>query len=82
MHVKTNSKSLLDRAVIGKHSVEPIIPNYKLYLHAFPKFKHAVKHLVMSESESELLYDWRFTANLFVLATSPLRPTTSIFFAD
>jgi hypothetical protein len=29
--------------------------------------------------ESELLYDWRFTANQFVLATSPLRPTTSIF---
>jgi hypothetical protein len=27
--------------------------------------------------ESELLYDWRFTANLFVLATSPSRLTTS-----
>jgi hypothetical protein len=24
-------------------------------------------------SESELLYDWRFTANQFILATSPLR---------
>jgi hypothetical protein len=34
-----------------------------------------------SESESELLYDWRFTANQFVLASSPLRPTTTdIFF--
>jgi hypothetical protein len=33
----------------------------------------------MSESESELLYDWWFTANQFVLATSPLRPTTRIF---
>jgi hypothetical protein len=32
-----------------------------------------------SESESELLYDWRFIANLFVLATSPLRLTTSDF---
>jgi hypothetical protein len=32
-----------------------------------------------SESESELIYDWRFTANQFVLATSPLRLTTSIF---
>jgi hypothetical protein len=32
-----------------------------------------------SESESELLYDWRSTANHFVLATSPLRPTTRIF---
>jgi hypothetical protein len=29
--------------------------------------------------ESELLYDGRFTANQFVLATSALRPTTSIF---
>jgi hypothetical protein len=35
--------------------------------------------LTRSESESELLYDWRFTANLFVLAKSPLRLTTSNF---
>jgi hypothetical protein len=27
-------------------------------------------------SESKLLYDWRFTANQFVWASSPLRPTT------
>jgi hypothetical protein len=27
---------------------------------------------------SELLYDWRFTTNQFVLATRPLRPTTRI----
>jgi hypothetical protein len=32
-----------------------------------------------SESESELLYDWRFTVNQFVLATSPLRLTTCNF---
>jgi hypothetical protein len=32
-----------------------------------------------SMSESELLYDWRFTAKFFVLVTSPLRPTTSNF---
>jgi hypothetical protein len=31
------------------------------------------------ESVSELPYDWRFTANQFVLATSPLRLTTSNF---
>jgi hypothetical protein len=31
-------------------------------------------------SESELLYDWRFTANQFVLATSPLRLKTSNMF--
>jgi hypothetical protein len=30
-------------------------------------------------SESELLYDWRFTVNQFVLALSPLRLTTSNF---
>jgi hypothetical protein len=33
-----------------------------------------------SQSESKLLYDWRFTANQFVLAPSPLRITTSDFF--
>jgi hypothetical protein len=32
-----------------------------------------------SESESELLYYWRFTVNQFVLAISPLRLTTSNF---
>jgi hypothetical protein len=30
-------------------------------------------------SESEFLYDWRFTANQFVLVPSPLRLTTSDF---
>jgi hypothetical protein len=30
----------------------------------------------MSKSKSKLLYAWRFTANQFVLASSPLRPTT------
>jgi hypothetical protein len=35
-----------------------------------------------SESKSELLYDWHFTANPFILATSPLRHTTSIFLAE
>jgi hypothetical protein len=35
---------------------------------------------IESESESELLYDWRFTANQFVLAPSPLRLTTRDFF--
>jgi hypothetical protein len=34
----------------------------------------------MSESESELLYDWRFTANQFVLTPSPLRLTARIVF--
>jgi hypothetical protein len=35
--------------------------------------------LYESKSESELLYNWRFTANQFYLATSPLRLTTSNF---
>jgi hypothetical protein len=33
-----------------------------------------------SESESESLYDWRFTANQSVLALSPLRLTARFFF--
>jgi hypothetical protein len=33
-----------------------------------------------SESESELLYDWQFTTNYFVLAPSPLRLTPRSFF--
>jgi hypothetical protein len=35
--------------------------------------------LTQSQPEAELLYDWRFTDNQFVLATSPLRLTTSNF---
>jgi hypothetical protein len=34
-----------------------------------------------SESESVLPYDWLFNANHFVLAPSPLRPTSSILFS-
>jgi hypothetical protein len=33
----------------------------------------------LTESESELLCGWRFSANQFVLATGLLRPTTSNF---
>jgi hypothetical protein len=33
-----------------------------------------------SKSKSELLYGWRFTANQFILASSPLRLTTRDFF--
>jgi hypothetical protein len=33
----------------------------------------------MSESGSESLYDWRFTANPYVLASSPLRLTDRFF---
>jgi hypothetical protein len=35
--------------------------------------------LAESESESELLYNWRFNANQFILAPSLLRLTTTVF---
>jgi hypothetical protein len=38
--------------------------------------------LLESESESELLYDWLFTANQFILAPSPLRLTARILFSQ
>jgi hypothetical protein len=36
--------------------------------------------LSTDKSKSKLLYDWRFTANQFILASSLLRPTTRDFF--
>jgi hypothetical protein len=33
-----------------------------------------------SKSKSKLIYDWRFTANQFVLASIPLRLTTREYF--
>jgi hypothetical protein len=33
-------------------------------------------------SKSELLYDWSFTVNQFVLASDPLRPTTRDFLSQ
>jgi hypothetical protein len=39
-----------------------------------------ITQLTDSQSESELLYDWRFTANQFFLAPSPLRLAARIFF--
>jgi hypothetical protein len=36
--------------------------------------------LPLYKSESDLLYDWRFTADQFVLATSPLKLTSSNLF--
>jgi hypothetical protein len=41
---------------------------------------HAAYSQISSQSESELLCDWLYTANLFSLALSPLRPTTRDFF--
>jgi hypothetical protein len=44
----------------------------------FPRFSASQKMRIMLFSQS---YDWRFTANQFVLASSPLRLTTSISFS-
>jgi hypothetical protein len=39
-------------------------------------------NLLESESASKLLYDWRFTVNQFVLATSPFRLKTRDLFVQ
>jgi hypothetical protein len=39
-----------------------------------------VSQVLQASQESQLLYYWRFTAKKFVLAPSPLRPTTNISF--
>jgi hypothetical protein len=46
-------------------------------VHPTPKLNENKKFLEeLPKSKSKLLYDWRFVANQFVLASSPLRPTT------
>jgi hypothetical protein len=52
--------------------------NHKLLSDISGRFRLLTQWLE-SESESELLYDSRFTVKHFVLATSPLRLTTSNF---
>jgi hypothetical protein len=54
------------------------LPALRSFLHQL-QYRTACQLSLESESESELLCDWRFTANQFVLATSPLRPTTRNF---
>jgi hypothetical protein len=51
---------------------------FKPHIFSVPGFALPYK---IPPSESELHYDWRFTANQFVLAPSPLRFTTTVFFA-
>jgi hypothetical protein len=64
-------------------------PRYQLLTAAAPKtepHQSSLTHSLFSnshsesESESELLYDWRLTAKQFVLAPSPWRITTRVFF--
>jgi hypothetical protein len=50
------------------------------WFHKFHFIKvHRYIFFPLSVIDSELLYDWRFTANQFVLATSPLRLTATNF---
>jgi hypothetical protein len=44
-----------------------------------PSFLTVYSCTQLHQTESELLYDWRFTANQFVLATGPLKLTTNNF---
>jgi hypothetical protein len=39
-------------------------------------------YTLQTEYKSELLYDWRFTANRFFLATSLLRLSNNIFLSE
>jgi hypothetical protein len=48
-------------------------------IHEPPNLLTAVSRLFRNQSESELLYDWRFTAIKFFLAAIPLRLTASNF---
>jgi hypothetical protein len=47
---------------------------------ATSKTIHSSLNTSYAESESKLLYDWRFTANQFFLVPSPLRLTTRLFY--
>jgi hypothetical protein len=46
----------------------------------WPRTEYRLLSESESESASELLYNWQFTANQVVLESSPLRLSTSIFF--
>jgi hypothetical protein len=69
IHVFTSRFSV--PASNGGRSPSSGLPNY---------LRPQLQQLSGSESESELLYDWPFTANQFVLQTSPTRLTTSNFY--
>jgi hypothetical protein len=63
---------------LGPHSLQ--CRSQFPHLTQLPNYPGVISsQLFSSESESELLYDWRFTTKQFVLATSPLRLTTSFF---
>jgi hypothetical protein len=57
------------------YSTAPVLAGWRISRLTMPNWKSESE----SESDSELLYDWQFTVNQFVLATSPLRLMTSKF---
>jgi hypothetical protein len=73
-----SSQSAVSSPVVAWWRIEqyPLLP--------FPPYYRLATALQLthskSKSKSKLLYDWRFTANQFALAPSPLRITTRIFF--
>jgi hypothetical protein len=58
----------------------PVLSGWHLSAAALELNKLAFNCRSNSQSESELLYNWRFTINQFVLALSPLRLTARNFF--
>jgi hypothetical protein len=74
------------------HSLIPLLPSFSIILHwQLSQFSAATANsefdsiLILErererERERELLYDWWFSSNQFVLAPSPLRHTTIILF--
>jgi hypothetical protein len=81
------SSSVTDLVVIRESVTSSASVVRWLTLHSwtfnFSRFLLRVNHWtplrMPNELESELICDWQFTVNQFVLATSPLRPTTNIF---
>jgi hypothetical protein len=53
--------------------------NSAIQIYTKPSLVPQFRNYVIPESESELLYDWLFIANQFVLASSPLRLTAKFF---
>jgi hypothetical protein len=56
------------------------LPPAQILLSQTPVQNYQLTKLIVQRSELLLVYDWRFTANQFVLATSPSRLSTSKFF--
>jgi hypothetical protein len=61
--------------------LEPLAINEDpLLIRSFNNGSTALCWALADFSELQLLYDWRFTANQFILAPSPLRITARFFF--